>query len=727
MQYSLHTGPRLARVLATTFQCMIRYKAARLTSALVFLVAFALVLPLAAQTCDTKSSTPLLVSLSGLTERTGDIALTCTGGTSGTVANAQLFVSLNTSITNRIDVNGRPINITIGSSGAVVTSDAPTLVSGKTIQITNASYMIPSPNSSPVTIRISGIRAAVAPIANGGAAPTPVTASVVAVGFNLPSDQQTVTTALGTRSLLASVLNGGIPCAGQYPDTYDLPGFFAASTTASTVRVTEGAPNGFAVKDASTDTGTRIVVTLSGYGSGVRLFVPDALVGNDGVAATSAGQFGATASGGTYSPGNLLLSRVNGADANGNGGTLAQALPGATTSFTAASELTVANGSAFAVYEVLDGNATLSESVQVPVFVIPLAGCGNSADTSLSVSAGPVSSVAIATATDPIPRYVADSLTPDCQLNGDCAAGYFPVLSVDTAPINLTGAALGAVVSGFIDVANNGGSQLNFTASISYQDGSNWVSVTPAVASNDARVIVRANPSTLTPGTYKATITINGGSAGSATVPVTFSVGPAGVTIQSTVNAATFVQGAIAPGSYVALFGVNLAGSRVGVTFNGLPGTIAYDSAGQINAIVPASLAGQHGASVVATVDSQPSPPFVIALAPNAPGIFDAGIVNPDLTTVNTAGKPAARGGIIQIYLTGLAIPVSGLTVTMGDRSGIIPLFAGAQPTYEGLDQVNVTIPADLSAPGGVVPVSVCVPAAQDSPVCSNSIKLYVQ
>lgn len=719
MPHFFGTGHSLARALTAIHKPI---KA----SCLACLVSFALALPLAAQTCDTNSTIAALVSGSGFAEKIGDVVLTCTGGAAGSGARAQIFIGLNTNITNRLDANGRPANIVVSSSGAAVTSDPPVLVSPTTIEIFNLNYAIPTPSSLPVTIRIGGIRAAAATLGNG-TPPTPVTASIVAGGINLPGGQS-VTAAIVTRTLLASVLNGGIPCSGQFPATYDLPGFIAAATTSSVIRVTEGAPNAFAAKDASSDSGTRILVKMSGYGTGVRLFVPDALAGNSGVAATSAGQFASSASGGTYSPGKqqLLLSRVSGADANGNGGTLVSALPAATTSFTAATELTLSGGNAFAVYEVIDSNAAVSESVQVPVFVIPVTGCGNSPDTSLSVSAAPISTVSVATATDPVPRYSADFLTSDCQLTGDCNAGYFPVLSVDKTPVNLTGASLGATATGSIQVANNGGSQLNFATSVTYQSGSNWLSVTPPVSSDNTSLALRADPSKLQPGTYQATVTINGGAAGTAVVPVTFAVGPAGVTIQATVNAASFTPGAIAPGSYVALFGVNLAGSRVGVTFNGLPASIAYDSAGQINAIVPPSLAGQAGAAVIATVDDKSSPPFVVALSANAPGIFNPGIVNPDLSTVNSASKPAARGGIIQIYLTGLAIPVGGLTVTMGNQTGLVPLFAGAQPTYAGLDQVNIAIPSNLSAPNGVVPVSVCVPGAS-GPVCSNSINLYVQ
>jgi uncharacterized protein (TIGR03437 family) len=57
-----------------------------------------------------------------------------------------------------------------------------------------------------------------------------------------------------------------------------------------------------------------------------------------------------------------------------------------------------------------------------------------------------------------------------------------------------------------------------------------------------------------------------------------------------------------------------------------------------------------------------------------------------------------------------------------------VPLFAGPQPTYPALDQINVTVPALLDASGGSVPLSVCVatiPGTQ--PVCSNAVSLYIR
>ena len=68
-----------------------------------------------------------------------------------------------------------------------------------------------------------------------------------------------------------------------------------------------------------------------------------------------------------------------------------------------------------------------------------------------------------------------------------------------------------------------------------------------------------ANPAMLQPGTYTATLTVSAGSVRHRdVVPVTFTVGPLGVTVQNVGNAASFQYGTVAPGSYAVLFGLNL-------------------------------------------------------------------------------------------------------------------------------------------------------------------------
>src|SRR5277367_2902173 len=48
------------------------------------------------------SATPLIVHGEGITERTGDIAFTCSGGAPGATVNIDLYFFLNVNITNRL-------------------------------------------------------------------------------------------------------------------------------------------------------------------------------------------------------------------------------------------------------------------------------------------------------------------------------------------------------------------------------------------------------------------------------------------------------------------------------------------------------------------------------------------------------------------------------------------------------------------------------------------------
>jgi uncharacterized protein (TIGR03437 family) len=682
--------------------------------------------------CTTAGTTPVVVASTGLAEKVGNVVLTCTGGNSGSTVIGQVYVTLNTNITNSLDVNGNPQFITFSGSGAAVTASSAILSSATTLEFTNINYTVPTPNTIPVTITIGGIRAAVASIQSSGGTPAQVSASVFGIGVTISGAQ--VNVGYGTVPLLSSAQLNALRCNGSpLPATTDFPSFIAAGTSSSAVRVTEGYPGAFAPQDPTATNGTRIIVQFSGYAPGSQLFVPNVLVGTSGTIPTTAGEFGTTIASGTYTPlaNQLLLTLVTGTDANGAGGTLAISLPTSSTSSTAMTQLALSSsGAALAVYEVLDHNAYVNETVQIPVFVAnPAFNCAAQQET-LAAMEAPVSTVAVASATAPVPRYVAAALGSDCLQIGDCNGAYFPVLSVNSTPISLTGASLGGTQTGSISVLNNGGSLFSYTTSITYQSGSGWLTVTPSTGDDaiNATLSVVANPAALQPGTYTALVNINGGEAGTASVPVTFTVGPAGVTIQAIVNAASLQAGAVAPGSYVALYGLNLAGANVGATFNSQTASVIYDSAGQINLIVPASLSGQTSAAVVVTVNGQVSNTFTVALTANEPGIFTPGILNSD-SSVNATANPATRGTFVQVYLTGLAVPVTAgsVTVNMGGQTGIVPLYAGAQGTLPALDQINVTVPASLAFTGNSTPLTVCVALSGSQQICSNTVSLYVQ
>jgi uncharacterized protein (TIGR03437 family) len=298
---------------------------------------------------------------------------------------------------------------------------------------------------------------------------------------------------------------------------------------------------------------------------------------------------------------------------------------------------------------------------------------------------------------------------------------------VDQTAVTLNGSSLGPVQTSVVRVGNAGSASVIFNATTAYTTGvGGWLTVLPTTGINNVTLTLTANPGTLAVGTYLATVTIDAGAAGKATVLVTFNVGPVETTIQSIVNAASFQQGgALAPGSYAALFGLNLSGTNISVTFNGSPATITYTSATQINLLVSATLAGTGSASVVATVDGKPSNTYPAPLAANAPGIFTGGIVNAD-GSYNTPGQMAPLGSTVAIYLTGMTVPLTGqTTVNIAGSQGIIPSFAGPQGTFPGLIQVNVQIPQSLSA--GTLPLTVCIPGFVGQPVCSNTVNLYTR
>ena len=689
---------------------------------------------LSAQTCSASSTTPT-VHAEGYAEPIGVITFSCSGGTAGGAVSMNMFVGLNVNITNRLDASGAPTGILVGGSLGVF-AGPPSLYSALTLIIPGVSYTVPAVPSTPVTITISGILAAAAQAANGTTTFPVISIQALVTGGATYSPPLSGTIAAATLSptLLTSNINNGIPCGGSpAPASLDFQTILNTNTSSSAIRITEASPAAFTPKTAGSDTGLRIIVNLSGYTSGAAVYVPDAIVGSDaGATPTSAGLYGITAAAGSYTPGSnqLLLMRVKNTDANGVGGTFVLPVPVSTYNFSSISQLTLSAGATYAVYEVVDGNLGATESAQIPVWVsAPPAAGGCTATTVLPTFApmiAPVSTVSVPTQTDPIPRFMATTPGSDCTQVGDCSAGYFPTLSVNATPLVFTAPSLGVIQQGSIAVGNSGGGLVNFTVAVTYQTTpSGWLTVTPTSGQNTATLQVTASPATLPQGTYSATITVTAGSQ-SVAVPVTFNVGPVGVTIQSVGNAASYQTGTVAPGSYVVIFGQNLLGTTsTTVTFNGVGGTIIYKSATQINVLVPTNLTNIQ-ASVVVTADGMASNPYRVTLA-NDPGIFSNGIVNLADGQVNVQTDPVVRGNFVVVYLTGLVIPLTGpVTVNIGSQTNLIPSFAGPQGTFPGLNQVNITVPAGLPASPNPVPLTVCIPGT-GAPVCSNPVNLYIQ
>jgi uncharacterized protein (TIGR03437 family) len=196
----------------------------------------------------------------------------------------------------------------------------------------------------------------------------------------------------------------------------------------------------------------------------------------------------------------------------------------------------------------------------------------------------------------------------------------------------------------------------------------------------------------------------------------------------SVANAASGQANVIAPGSIISIYGTGLAQTSLTASSFPLPMTLAgamisinnssvpmlFASSGQINALVPLDVAlGGATATVNSGGTVVGSASFVVQAA--APGLFllsggHAAVLNQD-NTVNSANQPASVGSVIAAYMTGLgavdnpvaagtaasASPLSrvtgNVTATIGGQAAPVQ-FAGLAPSFAGLYQVNMLVPA---------------------------------
>jgi uncharacterized protein (TIGR03437 family) len=716
----------------------------RLLFACLFVSTCTLLLPeahAAALTC-LPTTTPTVIHGEGITERTGDIVFDCSGGVANATITANLFLFPNVSITNRLlpDNSGNFTGVTLTADNGMGPQSVgvPATQVGQAALVFNGAMFTLSPEGA-VTLRLSGLRGA----ANELNFATNSTLKVL-IGLN-------PTTVLG---LANNQLTVGIPEHGLYDgfastivcnqkgsplpaDTNSLASFIASGATFASTRVTEGYADSFgplsATQNIDADTGTRIIVKYSGFPQGARLFVPTVVAGSDATRPTAGGDLGVSASGGQYTPGNpsLLLSFVPDTDPNGAHGKPLY-VPGApgsgTASFDGMSEVTLTNGAGVAVYEVMDANDHIQESAQFPTFLSLAPFSGDSVTTAETVSLAPVSTVYMATAKDPIPRFQQIDIPEDCTILGDCHAKYFPQLLVLETSLTYTAEAGGQTQTQNVIIQNPSGGVLSWKASLKYIDGSGWLNPSPLSGVNNSGIRVDAIPGTLAVGTYKAILTIDAGPlAGSKDVPISLTITPAGPppppkpNVSALVNAATFAAGAVAPGSIATLGGTHLSGKNVVVTFNGEPAQTLFLGDTQINLIVPSDIVGS-AATVVVAADGVASPPFAVDLTEWAPGIFANGVLNQDYS-VNSPAKPAALGSIIQIFATGLS--GNGVIIAkIGNETVTKPYYGGPAPGLAGVQQVDLILPSDLT--GATANVSVCGGPVIRLAVCSPPIAVAI-
>jgi uncharacterized protein (TIGR03437 family) len=176
------------------------------------------------------------------------------------------------------------------------------------------------------------------------------------------------------------------------------------------------------------------------------------------------------------------------------------------------------------------------------------------------------------------------------------------------------------------------------------------------------------------------------------------------------------------------------------VTFDGIAAPLIYAASGQLNAIVPYSIAGRATTAVVVTRSGLASTSLTLNVADTSPAIFSLsqggsgqGAILNQNESVNGASNPAAPGSVISIYATGAGMlqpsgvtgsvttstapfpmPMGTVSVTIGGLTAQIEYAGEAPGLVSGVLQVNAVIPAGI-APGSQPSVILTVGSASSA------------
>jgi uncharacterized protein (TIGR03437 family) len=226
------------------------------------------------------------------------------------------------------------------------------------------------------------------------------------------------------------------------------------------------------------------------------------------------------------------------------------------------------------------------------------------------------------------------------------------------------------------------------------------------------------------------------------------------LTINSVVNAASFLSGPASPGEIVTITGADIGPTTpatltldqtgkvatslggVQVLFSGTAAPLTYVSASQINCVVPYEIQGLLSPYVQVSYSGQPSPIFPLVPAATAPALFTANgsgsgpvaALNQN-NTYNSPSNPAAKGSYVTFYLTGegqtspngvtgkvttvsptpplTPQPLLAVAVLINGQPATVAFYGEAPGLVSGVMQLDVQIPAN--APSGNLPLQVSV------------------
>jgi uncharacterized protein (TIGR03437 family) len=248
----------------------------------------------------------------------------------------------------------------------------------------------------------------------------------------------------------------------------------------------------------------------------------------------------------------------------------------------------------------------------------------------------------------------------------------------------------------------------------------------------------------------------------SATVTLT---PPGDIIASNTIfNAASMLQGPVAPGEIVNVFGVGfgpadlvtwspddsgfvstqIAGLRL--LFDGIASPILYADANQVRAVVPYEVGTKAETQVQVEYQGQKSNPVTVLVTAVAPGVFtldssgagQAMLLNED-GSQNSPSNPAAASSRVVVYATGAGEsnppgvdgqvsqapspkPLAPVTVAIGRMDAEVLSVGGAPGSVGGLVRVCVRVP-DGAASGDAVSLDMSVGGIGSQPGVTLAVR----
>lgn len=662
------------------------------------------------------SAVPQQVAAEGAAEPAGAISIECSGLAAGQAVQGVVGVSFSRRIANRLlgdHLEGPVLELEAAPGVWAAFTSRASLTNISSLAFQALSWTASSSGS--FRLRLSGVRVE-------GTEGAIQAAAQLFTSERFDFASPSVIVARGMPALAAALMP---TLATRGPSPPDGPAFAdlvrLGSPTAS-IRVTENFPAAFAAVSSAQTQGTRILLRFSGVPDGVRMLVPDVIVGSTGLVPTRSGGFGRIPTPGLISPSPpayLALIRIVDAEINGQGGRMAINPAAASQALGQLREAAFGRGTPFAVYEVASSDPGRMESAEIPAWVAVPPRFDTPFGESIvqpTVVLAPVSEADGAHPTAPVPRFRPVNPIADCDLAGDCSAAWFPKMRINApSPLSFTAASGSGAQIGYGGIVNDGGGLLQWRVTARTRQGAGWLQVDPTTGVQNGGVRFDVTPLALEPAEYSGELifeqlapptgrkderlfeirlTVTPRQIPPSTPPPAPTPDPPPPSVPPPVITHVSAGPAnlgppFAPGSLISIRGTGFGG-RAEASVAGRPAHIVTVSNDDLNLVIPEDLPAGRVALIV-RAEGRSSAPWLFELSPSAPVLLFA--LNHDGDR-NAESTPASSGRSLDLYATGIRAGAS-VGVRLHDRD----LSAVAEDGgLHGVRLIRVTVPAGLPA-----------------------------